>query len=222
MGKIFRMLLIAGLCLTGFAGAADAANLAVNGSFEDGFTGWNNWDNTFVETEVGDGVVSPVHGDSAAKAFQNFSGVDNWAGFEQMIPVEGDKTYRLSGYLRNGDGLGGDTLEAGASAFLKVAWYSPTYDWWYEQFIPAGGIDSTTTPGTWVFNSADFDSVAGVGFAQVVGIHQALPGEGTAGGASWFDDIKFEDVTVPEPGTIVMLFSGLVGLLFYGLRRRNG
>ncbi|MFE0491888.1 chitinase [Streptomyces griseoaurantiacus] len=71
------------------AGAADA-DLAVNGGFESGLTGWT--------CTAGTTVDSPVHGGrSALRATP--AGNDN-AQCAQTVPVQPDAQYTLSGYVR--------------------------------------------------------------------------------------------------------------------------
>ncbi len=213
------MLLVAGLCLAGFAGSADATNLLTNGSFEDDFTRWESSGQTYVHCDEPD--VDPQDGRCALKMYQNWEDKPDPSSVWQDVPVTVGTSYVISGYLRNGYGDGKDQLEKDNSAFLQIQWLdadgNPLLD--LPVKVP-DGIDPGTPPGEWIFNSLEVlvpELDPPVAIARVAAIHQYLE-NGDDAGSSWFDNLTFEPV--PEPGTIAMLCSGLVWLLLYGMRRR--
>ena len=221
MGRILQVLLIAGLCLAGFAGSADATNLLANGSFEDDLNGWDVWGETHVHCDEPD--VGPQDGRCALKMFQNWRESDKTSKVWQDVPVGVGTSYVFSGYLRNGYADGKDRLEKDNSAFLQIQWLDAEGNPLLDPPVKVpDGIDPDTQPGVWIFNSLEVIVPVldpPVAMARVAAIHQYLE-TGLDRGSSWFDNLAFEPV--PEPGTIAMLCSGLVGLLLYGMRRRNG
>ncbi len=86
--KIFAILLTTALFCCSFTAVAPLANdtnLAVNGGFEDGITGWTY----SMEVNGLIGTLDPAEGDFYAKPAQG-------SYLQQIIPVEGYKTYKLS------------------------------------------------------------------------------------------------------------------------------
>ncbi len=219
MSRILQMLLIAGLCLAGFARSADATNLLANGSFEDDLNEWHSWGETHVHCDELD--IGPQDGRCALKMFQNWRESDKTSKVWQDVPVTVGTSYVLSGHLRNGYADGKDAMEPDNSAFLQIQWLDADGNPLPDPHA-SDPINHLTPSGQWFFKSLEVivpELDPPVAMARVAAIHQYL-GTGLDRGSSWFDNLAFEPV--PEPGTIVMLCSGLVGLLLYGLRRRNG
>lgn len=198
MNKFVRISLavaVLALC-TGMLAYADNNNLVNNGSFETGdFTGWTvSGDPTF--TGVCDvsncaGGFAPFDGNYAAY----FGPVGDTATISQMIPTTPGDTYALSFYLANPTG--------GTPNYFAVTFGNSTFSFTnfgvafsWQQFTMTTLATGTETPLSFTFQNDP-------GYWFLDGVQVQQQGGGT----------------VPEPGTLVMFGSGVLGLA--GMIRRK-
>jgi len=78
--------------------------------------------------------------------------------------------------------------------------------------IESAHVDSTTTPNTWKFMEAEGVAPANTAFVRlfVLNVDQSAA-------KIWFDDLNA--VLVPEPSTIGMALTGLLGLVVFGWKK---
>ncbi len=151
---------------------------------------------------------SYAHGDSTYSLHGwAASGTDN-QGAWQSVSVAPGTTYFLTGYILSPNGTGNDhsPLTGGASAFLSIEW-------------DGGQLDSdaitATTDAVWIQKQiASWTAPEGITSATIVTKIQRADG---SSGDVYFDDLDFD--VVPEPASLLLLGTGLVGL--FGLSRKK-
>ncbi|MBU0677191.1 MAG: hypothetical protein KJ626_03670 [Verrucomicrobia bacterium] len=201
--------------------ATEGHAAVINGSFESA-TGnnpddWTEFGNAYSESDP-----NAQDGSRSAKLFQNFTGAPNLTGAFQDQAVTVGQNYTLSGYLRNGDGAGGDYLQADNEAFLKIQWLNGSYvEVGAYEYAPynGGGIDSSTAQDDqWIYNTLTQTAPAGAVYGRVTLIHN-YKGSDYLGGSSWFDSVTFEAEggggpagAAPEPGTAALILVAGIGL----------
>lgn len=196
MAKPLRILLALFLIAFGTSVFAHAdSNLVTNGSFETGdFTGWTvSGDLTFTgvcDVSTCPGGFAPQDGNYAAY----FGPVGDTATISQMIATTPGDTYTLSFYLANPVG--------GTPNFFSVTFGNSTFS--FTNFGTAFGWQqfemTTVATGDETSLSFTFRNDPSYWFLDNVTVSQA-------GG------------TVPEPGTLALFGSGVLGIA--GLARRK-
>lgn len=195
MNKPLRILLA--LCLLTFATSLAAhAQLVANGSFESGdFTGWTvSGDTGFVgvcDVSTCPGNFAPEDGNYAAY----FGPVGDTATISQTIATTPGDTYALSFYLANP--VGGTpnyfSVTFGNSSFSFTN-FGVAFGW--QQFVMTTVATSDETNLSFTFRNDP---------------------------AYWFlDNVAVQQQgggTVPEPGSIVLLGSGIVGIAAFARRK---
>ncbi len=187
---VSRLLTTTALLMALAAGAQ--ANLLVNSSFEDSipFFGWNRFTQGAAPEISQEGAYDQQN---CVKAFQEFSGKDNWCGLFQNVPVKGNLRYRLSLYMRNGNAEGLDQLLDGNTALAKVEWYDEAGEQVGMQELNTGknGLTVASPTGRWMLNEAVVTAPGNAVQGRVVLLHLYI-GNQFDGGSSWFDNILFE------------------------------
>jgi hypothetical protein len=89
MLKSYHTLIIA-IAVLFVATGASAQNLLTNPGFEDGFTGWQHFENAYVETWNPEWCIAPFEGDWLCKMYGNFWGSFNvTVVFQEFAAVAG-------------------------------------------------------------------------------------------------------------------------------------
>ncbi len=172
-----------------FAGVG-SANLIVNGGFETGdFTGWSLSGNTLF-TGVSD--ANPNSGTYAAVLGP--VGSDGYMlTATPFVTIPGD-TYNIDFWLYSGGGTPNDfaALYFGGSPTIPFSQTNiPSQPYTHEHFV----VTATSTFGFLEFRFRNDPSFF------------------------WLDDVSVTSTRVPEPGMLVLLGSGLLGLGFLGRKR---
>lgn len=196
MNKLVRIALTLSVLVFGAVGFAHAgSNLVTNGSFETGdFTGWTvSGDPAFTgvcDASTCPGAFAPEDGNFAAY----FGPVGDTATISQMIATTPGDEYSLSFYLANP--VGGTpnlfSVTFGNSSF-SFSNFGVAFGW--QQFTLTTLATSDQTPLSFTFRNDP---------------------------SYWFLDnvnVQQSGGTVPEPGTLVLFGSGVLGLA--GLARRK-
>ncbi len=186
-----------------FVSVQTEANVLQNSGFEEGdLSGWNTWDVS------GSAVTSPIHSGSYALDEVLVSGKAN-GGYLQNLIDQGMST---------GDPLYGnvwiktDAL-SNANAYLKVEFLDDSWN------VTGDPLQSSLITGTtdWTEVSVFGSIPANTTKANYI-LMLSSDGSGYTGNA-YFDDAYADINPVPEPASLVLFGTGLMGLL--GLSKRK-
>ena len=196
MSKLLRVSLVIALFTFGAVSLVHAdSNLVTNGSFETGdFTGWTvSGDTGFIgvcSVDTCPGGFAPEDGTYAAY----FGPVGDTATISQMIPTTPGQDYTLSFYLAApSNGTPNFFSVTFGSTIFSLTNFGASFGW--QQFLITTQATSTQTPLTFTFRNDP---------------------------SYWFLDnvtVTQGTQTVPEPSTLMMFGSGLLGIA--GIARRK-
>lgn len=215
------LVLVAAFMFTIAGGALTASAVTItNGSFESGFTGW----------DVTNMAIPWVHPQQVVGAGHSETGY----GFFLTDPTDGNYVHHST---FDGGGPDSNLLsqsllidETGYLSFdYRAAWRlsgGSSQDRIFSVNIHDGGDITTFTilstdfastlyvPDTGAL-SATLDLSAWVGSTITMEFEWYVPEYFTGPAAFQLDNIQFTSVAVPEPATILLLGSGLIGLAFF-------
>ncbi len=199
--KILAILTLA-IVMT-FGVAIAEANVLTNAGFETGNTnGWNAWSSDANSTVV----TSPVHSGTYALDEKLNTGESN------------------GGYLQNLMNLGlsvGDTLYG--NTWIKTASLVNQQAYLYVEFLKSdwsnlGTLESAKLSGT---NDWTQVSVSGTIPTDTAMAHYVLrlASSGAVSGNAYFDDAYADETPIPEPTSMLLLGSGLLGLFAFNRKK---
>ena len=217
MGRMLMTYLCVGAMALALATTANAVALT-NPGFEDNppLNGWTTFNFVF-GLGTGAGVSgamasgSPHGGLNVMQAYGPFTGGWDASGAYQDIAVTEGMTVTLTGYGMNPSG---DAMAPAGSGFgiIQIAWNGGalgTVD--SSQIDKAAGVQDT-----WQALSAAGVAPAGTTYVRLLALH--VNGPDFSGGSAYFDDLAVN--VVPEPSSIALVLSGLLGLGIVSRKRR--
>jgi len=134
----------------------------------------------------------------------------------QVTDVSADpasSTYTLSAYFNANQNL------SAANAFVNITFYDSTYT--FLGGPPSSGLVLDNNPSTWAQISLTATEPLNTKYivSQVMYLDSTLMDSSGATYPGYVDSASL--TLVPEPGTMLLLLSGLVGLLCYAWRKRK-
>jgi len=220
--KRILIFLCALFLMFGVVGSASGMNIITNGSFEQGFAGWGTVDLSFplwplaVRSGGNSGVffgwdITPTDGEKAASHGFDGSGPGTIEIFQDLLIGPG-----LSSTLTFDYRAGWDIYYGSLARLFDV------------EIQPFGGGDSlftpiiTANPGTIVNDttplSETIDLSSFIGSNIRLSFISTIPENFTGPGQFQLDNVVLDVEPVPEPTTMILFGSGLIGLA--GFRRR--
>ncbi len=215
MKKIFFLGLVVGLVLS-LASPAHAANLLANSGFET----WGPWGPLGSEVPAtwwhmfSDANVTGTK-ESVIKQSGSFSGKTASAGtaaarggWGQRVPFTAGNTLYTYQPVNIPTALGGTN----SLAILEIAFESA------PDVLIGSAVKTSTSAATGGWGALQYSAVAPVGTTSVK-YTVLLDTWGSGTGAAYFDDAYADTVPIPEPTSLILLGSGLVGL--FGIARKK-
>jgi hypothetical protein len=216
-----RKILFINLLVVLFAGVSSiaSANLLNNPGFDTGdFTGWATWG-----TSEGGNAVAGAEISTQYKSSPNSAKLWAWgntgeasAGIWQNFSVSEGNTYYINAYLKSLSS--NEPLRDGADAWVALEWYG-------DSGSQIGStIDSTHlnfANDAWqLFQISDTAPTGAVTGRILLRMYDPGLGQGD-GRAVYFDDAYADITPIPEPASVVLLSTGIIGLMPFWYRRRN-
>jgi len=217
MASLFKicqvcMMMTALLVLVGTANAQLS-----NAGFENGLTSWTPFNFAFcLGTGTGaSGTMasgSPYSGLNVLQAYGPFTGGWDASGVQQDIATTAGASWTLTAYGMNPSG---DAMSTSGLGFgeIQLAWIDSGGG--TIAVVESSHIDnSVALQDQWQALSASGVAPSGTVAVRVIALH--VGGPDYAGGSAYFDNL----VAVPEPSSIALVVSGLLGLWMVSRKRR--
>jgi len=177
------------------------ANLLVNPGFETGSFG-TDW--VGVNAQANSGWGPGAHsGTYQAMVWNN---VDNVGEAYQEVNVTANQAYAFSIWgVRDTAGVGDESTSA---YYMALRWYAGTTP------LTSDDKDLGAMTTSWAQQTMNATAPATADKVRVV-----FGADGTANRASFYDDADFDTASIPEPTSLLLLGSGLMGLVGLGSRK---
>jgi hypothetical protein len=144
MLKSYRLLIVA-IAMLFVATGASAQNMLANPGFEDGWTGWEHFENAYVETWNPEWCIAPFEGDFLCKMYGNFWGSFNVSVIFQEFAAAPGTEFTMECMAKQctiDPMLGGGAPDA-CWAVMKIAYFGADGE--------IGGDEVTICDGTGAF-----------------------------------------------------------------------
>jgi hypothetical protein len=206
------------LCVGAMA-LATTANAVVlsNAGFENGLTDWTTFNFAYC-LGTGTGANGPMASGSPHGGLNVLQLAGPWnawwdasGAYQDVLTSEG-VSWTLSGYGMNPSG---DAMATNTTGFgiLQIAWIDSGGN--TISAIDSSQIDkSASMYDQWQALSVSGTAPAGTAKVRLLALH--VNGPDYAGGSAYFDDLE----AVPEPSSIALVLSGLVGVWMVSRKRR--
>ncbi len=186
------------------------ANLLTNPGFETwGFTGWSQWNaaNSSINTWGRSGNYSAA-------------GWWNTSGWQDVTISDPDSVYKVGGYLFD-DVAGDESLRNGTFASLRVE-FKRSDDSIVGTWTTGNLTGNDLTDNVWNDKTA-FVTPSSYGSdivkaTMVWEVNNVNTGSGDGRGI--FDDLIVESAPIPEPASMLLLGSGLLGVGLFNKRKK--
>jgi len=205
MGKLIVVVLF--VAVLAMPTQADAANLLSNGGFELGsFSNWGQWNgaNTAINSWGRTG---------------NYSASGWWAtsAWQDAAIADANAQVRIGGYIYD-DVAGNESLRNGGYASIRAEFKDASNNivgtWTTGNMTGADLADNAWNDKTAVLTPSSY----GAGIDHVTLVWE-VNNSGSGDGRGIFDDLMVDTQPIPEPASILLLGSGLIGIL--GIRKKN-
>jgi hypothetical protein len=239
-----RILVLAMVALFVLGTAATATESLLNGNMES-WTGTATADNwTFYKkgTSTTDQLSKAFQGSTSTlaapspkyKSAVQSQAVDviykslawSHAGVYQQVPTVANHTYNISAWIAATNYGWTPVVTNLKEGWLGVENGALTVPTW-TLFTGAvntnwsGDTSATCSDGTWRQQTISFTATGTSITVFLDGYHATATNNSTKNMRVHFDDASVVDTYVPEPGTLIALLSGAIGLVGYGVRRRK-
>ena len=186
----------------------------IDGGFEvPGLPSWTLYNDTFQLTAAQMASGAPHGGTHVLQAYGPFSGSWNASGAYEKIAALPNETITLSGFCMNPSG---DKLTVGGASFgaIQIIWLDASSA--TINTLQSTTVTATSPLDTWIPLSVSGTAPAGTAFVELEALHVNSPAN--EGGSVYFDDLSAVSA-VPEPSTVVMALTGLLGLVAFAKKR---
>ncbi len=191
--------------------AIASANLLTNGDFE-GSAGasWVNWGHANFTRDFD--ATDNKHGGAESYKVSWTTSVPEWnsaIALQEYIPISGGQTAYADLWVDVTSALNN------AEAYLEVIFYNGVGTETGKQ----AGTKFGSFTGGWTQDSFSYVAPSGTTNAKYQLVVLPLPG-GSASGTVYFDDAYFDTQAIPEPTSLFLLGSGLIGLLGFAKKKK--
>lgn len=186
-----------------------SANLLTNTGFETGdFSGWSQWNDT--NAAINDWGRT---GNYSAAAWWDAS------GWQTVSIADPNALVTIGGYIYD-DVAGDATLTGGTYAELRVE-FKDISDTVIGTHSTGYFTGADLTDNAWnSYITQVTPSSYGSGIVKATAVWE-VKNTGTGSGRGIFDDLIVEPTPIPEPASLILLSSGIMGLIPFCYKRKN-